>query len=62
MAIRLSDDKELVIEIRKKLTENKDKYGEQFCPSVIPTKYVSSIVLIFNSYTSNIPRFGMIRA
>ena len=41
MAIRLSEDKELVKEIRKKLKENKDKYGEQFCPCVIPTKYES---------------------
>ena len=41
MAIRLSEDKELVEEIRQKLKENKDKYGEQFCPCVIPTKYES---------------------
>ena len=41
MAIRLSEDKELVEEIRQKLKENKDKYGEQFCPCVIPTEYES---------------------
>ena len=41
MAIRLSEDKELVEEIRQRLKENKDKYGEQFCPCVIPTKYES---------------------
>lgn len=39
--IKLNEDKELVIEIRKKLKENKDKYGEQFCPCVIPTEYES---------------------
>ena len=39
--IKLNEDKEIVDFIRKKLKENKDKYGEQFCPCVIPTKYES---------------------
>lgn len=38
MAIKLSENKELVQKIRKGLKENKEKYGKQFCPCVIPTK------------------------
>ena len=41
MTIRLSEDKELVQEIKEKLKENKDKYVEQFCPCVIPTEFES---------------------
>lgn len=41
MIIKLNQDKELVQEIRSRLKENKDKYGKQFCPCVIPTEYES---------------------
>ena len=41
MAIRLSDDKELVEEIDRKLKENKEKYGKAFCPCVLPSAYTS---------------------
>ena len=41
MAIRLSEDKELVQEIRNKLKENEEKYGKRFCPCVLPTLYES---------------------
>ena len=41
MAIRLSEDKELVEELRQREKENKDKYGEQFGPCVIQTEYES---------------------
>ena len=41
MGIRLSEDKELVAEIDKKLKENKEKYGKAFCPCVLPTLYES---------------------
>lgn len=39
--IKLNKDKDLVIKIRKRLEENKEKYGKQFCPCVIPTLYTS---------------------
>ena len=41
MAIRLSDDKELVEEIDKKLKRNKEKYGKAFCPCILPSMYLS---------------------
>lgn len=41
MAIRISDDKELVQEIRAKLAANKEQYGKQFCPCVLPPLYSS---------------------
>ena len=41
MSIRLSDDKELVGEIDKKLKENKEKYGKAFCPCVLSSAYTS---------------------
>ena len=41
MRIKISEDKELVQEIRNKLKENKEKYGKQFCPCVLPTEYIA---------------------
>ena len=41
MAIRLSDDKELVEEIDKKLKENKEKYGKAVRPCVLSSAYTS---------------------
>lgn len=41
MRIRESNNKELVSEIKKRLQENKEKYGKRFCPCVIPTEYES---------------------
>ena len=41
MRIKLNSDTKLVEEIRKKLEENKEKYGKRFCPCVIPQLYNS---------------------
>lgn len=41
MTIKVSKDEKLVKEIRNKLKENKDKYGKQYCPCVLPTLYTS---------------------
>ena len=41
MGIRLSDDKELVEEIDKKLKKNKEKYGKAFCPCILPSMYTA---------------------
>ena len=41
MAIKVSEDKELVAEIDKKLKENKEKYGKAYCPCVLPSVYES---------------------
>lgn len=41
MTIKLSDNKKLVKEIREKLQNNKEKYGKQFCPCILPTAYTS---------------------
>lgn len=41
MKIKVSENKELVKEIRSKLKENKDKYGKQYCPCVLPSLYIS---------------------
>lgn len=42
MAIRLSDDRTLVEEIKTKLKMNKEKYGKPFCPCVLPILYESN--------------------
>ena len=39
--IKLSEDKELVNEIRARLKENKEKYGKPYCPCVLPTEYTA---------------------
>lgn len=41
MSIKISEDKELVYEIKQKLQENIEKYGKPFCPCVLPTEYTS---------------------
>ena len=40
--IKINEDKEYIAKIKKKLEENKEKYGKQFCPCVIPTLYTSN--------------------
>ena len=37
--IKVNENIELVNMIKKKLKENKEKYGKQFCPCVLPTMY-----------------------
>ena len=39
MKIRINDNEVLVNEIRNKLKSNKEKYGKQFCPCVLSSKY-----------------------
>lgn len=39
MKIKISDNKELKKEIRDKLSENKEKYGKQFCPHISLSLY-----------------------
>ncbi len=39
MEIKLNSNTELVKEIREKLKNNKEKYGKQYCPCVIPDLY-----------------------
>ena len=41
MKIKVSENKELVKEIRKRLKENKEKYGKHYCPCVLPSLYSS---------------------
>ena len=41
MRIRVSDDKQLVKDIRNKLQYNKEIYGSAFCPCVLPSLYKS---------------------
>ena len=42
MTIRLSNDRELVEEIQKKLKENEEKYSKRFCPCILPIEYNST--------------------
>lgn len=39
MRIKVSENKELVNEIRQRLQENKEKYGQCYCPCVNPALY-----------------------
>lgn len=40
MKMKLSEDKELVQEVLRQLKENKEKYGERYCPCVNPKYYI----------------------
>lgn len=39
MKVKISDNKELVSEIDKKLKENEQKYGKRYCPCILPQFY-----------------------
>ena len=41
MKITVSENKELVKEIRNKLKNNTEKYGKPFCPCILPINYSS---------------------
>lgn len=41
MRIKVSNNKELVEEIRSKLKMNVEKYGKPYCPCILPTEYNS---------------------
>lgn len=39
MSIILNKDRELVVEVRKQLSANIEKYGQPYCPCVVPYAY-----------------------
>lgn len=51
MQIKENSNKELVNIIRKKLKENKDKYGKIFCPCVLPSNRNDDTVCVKNLET-----------
>lgn len=50
MTVTLNTNKELVAEIRNKLKENKEKYGKQYCPCVLPHNHNEDTVCMCKEF------------
>lgn len=56
MRVVTNSDKELVSEIRAKLKENKEKYGKQYCPCVLPNNYNDDTVCMCKEFRDQMER------
>lgn len=56
MKVMTNSDKELVAEIRAKLKSNKEKYGKQHCPCVLPNKYNDDTVCMCKEFREQMER------
>lgn len=56
MKIVLNTDQELVVEIRSKLEENKKRYGERYCPCVLPNQHNDDTVCMCKEFRDQVKR------
>ena len=56
MKVITNPDKNLVTEIRSKLDENLKKYGNKFCPCVIPTHYNEDTICMCKEFRDQMER------
>lgn len=56
MRVTMNSNKELVAEIRAKLKENKEKYGKQYCPCVLPNNHNDDTVCMCKEFREQIDR------
>lgn len=56
MKVVTNPDKELVAEIREKLNENLVKYGQKFCPCVIPAHYNEDTICMCKEFRDQMKR------
>ena len=54
MKVTLNPDKDIVAEIRSKLKENKEKYGKQYCPCVLPNNHNEDTVCMCKEFRDQI--------
>lgn len=56
MKVIINHDTELVAEIRSKLKENKEKYGKQYCPCVLPNNHNENTVCMCKEFRDQMER------
>lgn len=56
MKVITNPNKDLVAEIRNKLKENKEKYGKQYCPCVLPNNYNDDTVCMCKEFRDQMER------
>lgn len=56
MTVKMNSNKELVAEIRAKLKDNKEKYGKQYCPCVLPNNHNDDTVCMCKEFREQMDR------
>ena len=56
MTVTMNSNKELVAEIRAKLKDNKEKYGKQYCPCVLPNNHNDDTVCMCKEFREQMDR------
>ena len=56
MRVTMNSNKEIVTEIRAKLKDNKEKYGKQYCPCVLPNNYNDDTVCMCKEFRDQMER------
>ena len=56
MKVMINPDKDIVTEIRSKLKENKEKYGKQYCPCVLPNNHNEDTVCMCKEFRDQMER------
>lgn len=56
MTVTINTNKELVAEIRAKLNDNKEKYGKQYCPCVLPNNHNENTICMCKEFRDQIER------
>lgn len=56
MTVTMNSNKELVAEIRAKLKANKEQYGKQYCPCVLPNNYNDDTICMCKEFREQIDR------
>ena len=54
MKVVINSDKEIVLEIRKKLKENKQKYGQPYCPCVLESSHGENTICMCKEFREQI--------
>lgn len=56
MKVVINPDEEIVTDIRAKLAENKQNYGKQYCPCVLPNNHNSDTVCMCKEFRDQVKR------
>ena len=56
MRVTTNPNKERVAEIRAKLKDNKEKYGKQYCPCVLPSNHNDDTVCMCKEFREQMER------
>ena len=55
LKVTISENKELVAKINKALESKRLKYGQRYCPCVLPTLHDEDHICMCNDFIENVP-------